>query len=98
MAYKFLHLKDGKIRSHYGDHKWKVGKKYTVEGDLRLCGNGFHASAEPLDALRYVQGDVLAVVKVSGDSLDDVDKSCHRSMKIKRAYRWTKADSVALAV
>ena len=30
-----------------------VGVRYTVEGEVEPCGNGLHASVNPLDALRY---------------------------------------------
>jgi hypothetical protein len=30
-----------------------AGVRYTVEGEVTPCGNGLHASVNPLDALRY---------------------------------------------
>ena len=30
-----------------------VGARYTVEGKVEPCGNGLHASVNPIDALRY---------------------------------------------
>ena len=59
--YKFLNLKKGKITSEYGNQTWEIGKEYSVTGKVKKCGNGFHASAEPLDALSYIKGDVLAI-------------------------------------
>jgi hypothetical protein len=100
--YKFLNLKDNKITSEHGKQAWLIGKEYSVTGQIIKCKNGFHASVEPLDALRYVQGDVLALVTTSGESDNDTDtdtdKVCYRSMTIVKAYNWTKLDSVALAI
>lgn len=53
--YKFL-LAGG--RSANGNISWKVGEWREVKGPLALCRNGFHASRAPLDALRYVAGEI----------------------------------------
>ena len=96
--YKFLREVNGKIVSEYGTQEWKVGKKYSVKGKIKCCRNGFHASDTPLDALNYVNGEVLAICEGSGDCDMQSNKSAYRTMKIVKAYRWTKADSVALAI
>ena len=96
--YKFMHLNLGKLVSDHGDHKWVIGKEYSVKGKIVRCENGFHASVEPLDALRYVRGEVLAIVEASGDHDDDSDKVCYRTMKVVKAYHWTKTDSVSFAI
>jgi hypothetical protein len=96
--YKFLNLNKRKITSKHGNHVWKIGQEYSVKGKIVKCENGFHASEEPLDALGYVNGDVLALVEGSGDSDSDTDKICFRTMKIVKAYKWTALDSVALAI
>ena len=96
--YKFLNLKNGKIVSEHVNHTWEIGKTYTVNGPVKVCSNGFHASVEPLDALGYIKGDVVAVVTGSGGSDNDENKVCYQSMTIVRAYKWTPLDSVALAI
>jgi hypothetical protein len=96
--YKFLREVNGKIVSEYGTQEWKVGKKYSVKGKIECCRNGYHASDTPLDALNYVNGEVLAICEGSGDCDTQSDKSAHRTMKIVKAYRWRKLDSVALAI
>ena len=94
--YKFL--KEG-LKSSYGDlPAWQVGEWRGARGRLQLCVNGFHCSETPLAALRYVAGEALAIVETRGAELKDTDKSCHAEMRIVRAYRWQKADSVALAI
>ena len=96
--YKFLYMRDGKIMSQHGKDDWKVGVEKSVTGTVELCHNGYHASKEPLQALGYVYGDILAVVEGNGDADHEDDKSCFRTMKIVEAYKWTQADSVALAI
>ena len=96
--YKFLREVNGKIVSEYGAQVWEIGKKYSVKGKIKCCRNGFHASDTPLDALNYVNGEVLAICEGSGDCDMQSDKSAYRTMKIVKAYRWTKLDSVALAI
>lgn len=98
--YKFLDLNRGVIESRYGRRKaWTVGRWRWVKGRVLACHNGFHASAEPLDALKYIQyGRVVAVVEARGDSDNcQRDKVCFRSMRIKQAYRWTVEDDRDLA-
>ena len=101
--YKFLYEKEGKIVSSHKDFEWKIGKEYSVTGDIRNCNrseptNGLHASEQPLDALKYVGGHVIATVEARGDSDNEDDKVCFRSMRIVKAYRWTTLDSVAFAI
>jgi hypothetical protein len=97
--WKFLNDVDGTITSDYSySFTWVVGEWKHVQGTVRACDNGLHASKQIAEALVYVQGDVLARVEVKGASDERDDKSAHQSMRIVKAYRWTKQDSVALAV
>ena len=96
--YKFLYEKNGKIESGYGKQIWEVGKTYSVKGTISCCNKGFHASPEPMQALKYVKGNILAIVRGSGDKDEQKDKSAFRSMEISHAYRWTAKDSVELAI
>ncbi len=95
--YKFL--LDGMI-SRYGDLQWRIGEWQQVIGILAMCGNGLHCSATPYDAICNVQGDVIAEViaevETHGEHIDDDDKSCWRRMRLVRAWRWGKTDSIAL--
>ena len=97
--YKFLELKRSRIVSgHNNDFKWKVDEWYKAKGKLSMCANGFHCSVKPLDALSYVGGEVLAIVEVRGKSEKQSDKQCWSEMRIAKAYKWTKKDSVALSI
>jgi hypothetical protein len=98
MMYKFLRLVDGKIVSEHGTQEWEIGKKYSVKGKIECCRNGYHASNTPLDALNYVNGEVLAICEGGGDSDIQSDKSAWQNMTITKAYKWQKVDNVALAI
>ena len=97
--YKFLNQKGKSIVSAHGSLKWKVGEWNTVNEDkLDICGYGLHASKKVYQAFSYVHGDVLALVEVKGKSIKQDDKECWSEMRIVKAYKWTKADSVALSI
>ena len=96
--YKFLGLKNGKIKSKNGNCYWDIGKWKKLDEELLLCKQGFHCSKKPVDAFYWVAGEVLAIVEVNGKSIIDADKECYEEMRIARAYRWTKKDNVALAI
>ena len=86
------------MESKNGSHEWEKGKWYSVDGKLKICKNGFHASEHIQDALRYVQGDTLAAVEVDGDHIKDDDKQCWRKMRVVETYDWSKVESLKLAI
>jgi len=94
--YKFLRTG---LTSHYGEHKWKMNKWYTVDKDkLCMCENGFHCSTKIIDAFNWVQGEWLCVVEVKGVSIIEECKECWSEMRIVEKHRWAKKDSVKLAI
>ena len=93
--YKFL--REG-MKSEKGNQKWRVGKWYKVDGELSMCNQGFHCSKEPYDAFSYVRGEILSKVEVRGTHLSEENKECWSEMKVIKAYKWTKKDSVKLAI
>ena len=78
LGYHFLPL-DRRLRWGTRDVV-RVGTTSAVEGggelDLCLCRHGLHASKRALDALRYAPGAVACRVSLSGERLNDIDKSC----------------------
>jgi hypothetical protein len=97
--WKFLNQDDsGAIKSAHGDLTWTVGKWEHVDGRIEACINGLHCSERIREAFSYVQGSVLARVEVKGDVDAEQDKAAYSDMRIIKAYRWSKEDSVALAV
>lgn len=45
----------------YGDgRKIEVGVIHSVEGEIRICENGLHASVSPFEALQFCKGGIIA--------------------------------------
>ena len=93
--YKFLRTG---LKSDSGDTKWKVGKWKKYKGELEMCESGFHCSIEPYDAFNYVQGEILAEVEARGKNLKQDDKEVWQEMRVIKAFKWTKKDSLRLAI
>src|SRR3990167_2648382 len=79
-------------------HKFVVGKWYKIDEPLDICHVGFHASKNIIDAMGYVPAEVVARVKVRGKGLIQDDKECWSEMMLEKTYKWTKKDSVSLAI
>ena len=92
---RFKFLRDG-LRSDYNGYQWEIGVWQKTECK-KLC-HGFNCSRRIVDAMQYVSGEILAEVEVRGTHFDDKDKSTHAEMRIIKALKWTKADSVSLAI
>ena len=78
-------------------HLFKVGKWYK-EDNISICNRGFHASKRAIDAMGYVNCEVLAKVEVRGESEKQEDKQCWSEMRLIKTYKWTKKDSIALSI
>jgi hypothetical protein len=94
ILYKFL--KEG-MKSAHGDTTWKIGK-WKKETNIRICNSGFHASDNPYQAFSYIQGEILSIVEARGESNVVDDKSCWEEMRVIKAYRWQKKDSVQFSI
>lgn len=79
-------------------HKFVMNKWYKIEEPLILCKRGFHASVRAINAMSYVNCEVLAKVEVRGKSIKEQDKQCWSEMRLVKKYKWTKKDSVSLAI
>ena len=86
------------MKSGVGNMTWKVGTWHKHKGKLEMCQSGFHASVRAIDAMQYVNCEILALVEVRGEHLRQDDKQCWSEMRVVRAYEWTKPDSVAMAI
>ena len=53
----------------------EVGKTITVDGKLKMCEWGLHASKRVLDALEYSPGPIACLVTLSDDVIHADDKS-----------------------
>ena len=93
--YKFL--RTGLLSGSGEDRKWKMNQ-WRKESKIEICKKGFHCSLTPLQALEYVNGEIVAEVEVRGESIIEDNKQCWSEMRITKAYHWTKEDSVSLAI
>lgn len=93
--YKFLRTG---MKSENGGTKWRLNKWNKFDGELEMCHAGFHCSVEPYDAFSFVQGEILAEVEVKGESIKEKDKEVWSEMRVVKVYKWTKKDSVRLAI
>jgi len=55
-----------------------IGVKLVHTGPLVMCESGLHASPRIIDALEYAPGHILDGVILSGERIDDHDKSVAR--------------------
>ena len=78
--------------------KLTTGKWHKIDGEVKICERGFHASENVIDAMGYVPCGVLAKVEVRGKSDVEADKECWSEMRLVKTYKWTKKDSVLLAI
>lgn len=93
--YKFLNRG---FKSVNGSCKWRIGKWNKFDGKLELCESGFHCSKRIYDAFNYVRGEILAEVEVRGKSIKRDDKEVWSEMRVVKAWKWQKKDSVLLAI
>src|SRR5437660_3145826 len=96
--FKFLRLVNGQIKSQSGDVTWKMGEWQKTTKTFSMCNVGFHCSPKIIQALRFVNGEVLAEVQVRGGHQAQTDKEVWSEMQLTKTWNWTKEDSVALAV
>ena len=99
MTKRYKFLKEG-FKSANGNHTWEIGKRYKYDGNLKLCNSGFHCSKGIYQAFSYVQGEILAQVECFGDCVKDKDrtKEVWSGMKVVKAWKWQKKDSVLLSI
>ena len=91
-------MKAGMLSGSGNIGPWTVGEWRTHHGALAMCAYGFHASVRAIDAMRYVCCEILALVEVGGKHLEQDDKQVWKKMRVVRAFKWEKPDSVALAI
>ncbi len=86
------------LKSGCPDRVWKIGKWYNIKGDLSICKDGFNASKRIVDTMQHVGMENLAKVEVRGNCLIKPDSQCWSEMRIVKAWKWTKEDSIALSI
>lgn len=63
---------------------YEVGKEYHINGDVKMCENGFHACQNSIDTFNYypIVNSRFAIVKLWGDVLYGNDKVCASNIEI----------------
>jgi hypothetical protein len=70
------------LTSEHGETQWAIGEWQHQDGEIILCGNGFHASKNPLNSLGYVFGSRWFKCEAKGKIVHDEDKFCASDMRI----------------
>jgi len=74
-------------RLQFGDNRLiRTGITHSIEGDLKVCGNGLHGSKRIIDALNHAQTPNLYRTLHSGDVLFGADKLCSRKREYLKRY------------
>jgi len=97
MKTRWKFLREG-MKSENGDCRWKKNEWKHYDGELSMCNSGFHCSKKIKDAFSYIQGEVLVKVQVKGKSVVQNDKEVWSDMRVVKAWKWEKKDSIALAI
>jgi hypothetical protein len=70
--------------------QYEIGKEYEIEGDVRCCGNGFHACENPFDVFSFYpiidnDGNFNRFCEVEGSGKADKDdeKTAFSKLKVK---------------
>lgn len=70
--------------------QYRIGKEYDIDGEIELCGQGFHACKSPCEIWEYYNmlcgAPRFAEVELSGKILEDNSstKVCSSHIKIKK--------------
>lgn len=72
------------------DFQYEIGKEYEIEGDVKCCGNGFHACENPFDVFGFYPiidnaGNFNRFCEVEGSGKADKDneKTAFSKLKVK---------------
>jgi len=95
--WKSLQLHKGKIVSGYDKSPWTVGEWREVPAPIKEC-EGLNCCENIIDAIGYVNMEILAEVEIGGKQIVGDDKITVQRMRIIKAWQWEKKDSVEMAV
>jgi hypothetical protein len=71
--------------------QYEVGKTYEIEGELRICKNGFHFCKKASDCFNYYgfsPNNKVAEIIAHGDIAEREDKCCTSKIEIVREILW----------
>jgi hypothetical protein len=71
--------------------QYEVGKRYKHEGEIEICGSGFHFCEKLIDCYAYYtfdQNNKIAEIVAHGTVLADGNKSCTNEIEIVKEISW----------
>ena len=86
------------LKSSNGNVLWRLNKWKKHKGKLEMCERGFHCSKRVINAMQFVAPGYVTKVEVRGEHLKDKDKEVWSEMRVVKKYKWTKKDSLKLAI
>ena len=84
------------LKSDYDQSQWETGKWRVVEPPQKER-TGLNAAKRIIDAMAYVDMEILAEVEAGGKIIKSSDHWTCEKMRIIKAWKWRKEDSVELA-
>ncbi len=96
--WKSLCYRRGTIVSDYDNSKWVVGQWRVNPYPVTKTCEGLNCSEMIVDAMGYVNCEVLAQVEIRGAAIVSDDKVTAQEMRIVKAWKWENEDSVAMAI
>jgi hypothetical protein len=80
-------------------HKFEFGKKYTINGSIEMCGNGWHCCEKINDVFTYYDYDEnnkFAIVELTGNvEHGDDGKSVGEIIELIEEISWVKVKELA---
>ena len=86
------------MKSEQGDVKWRKGKWNKVEGKIKTCKNGLHASKLAADAIKFVTPGIICKIEYKGDISEDKNKFACSEMRVIETYKFTKRMGVEFSI
>ena len=83
------------------DFQYEVGMEYHINGDVEMCGNGFHACEKPIDVFNYYELSShtrYAIVELWGDVVYACDKKKLCASCIKIVKELSLKEMITLAI
>ena len=83
------------------DFQYEVGMEYHIDGDVEMCGNGFHACEKPIDVFSYYDlspNRRYAIVELWGDVVYACNKKKLCASCIKIVKELSLKEMITLAI